>query len=122
MNTTVEKKETIPAGAIQFERRYSMKNGNKVTKKNWHKVVAISSRPCTNVRGHTIIDAEIRKNGVYFEKWELRFEEAEDDRDSRSGYIFREVNHNGGINGRHTNFRSAIWGAIKDHISVYLTE
>ena len=106
--------------SIQFERKYAMKNGNKLTKKNWHKVVAISTRPCTNVRGVAVIDNEIAINGQYFEKWKLRYEPK--DEFSPAGYIFREVNHNGGISGRHSTPKEAVWSAMKDYIQVWLEE
>jgi hypothetical protein len=105
---------------IKFERKYTLKNGNKLNKKNWQKVIAISLQPCTNVKGVPAIDHEIKLHGCYFEKWKLRYEP--DDANSPAGYIFREVNHNGGINGRHKTYREAIWSAIKNHIQVYLEE
>jgi hypothetical protein len=106
--------------SIQFERKYAMKNGNKLTKKNWHKVVAHSTRPCTNVRGVAVIDNEIAVNGQYFEKWVLRYEPK--DEFSPAGYIFREVNHNGGISGRHSTPKEAVWSAMKHYIQVWLEE
>ncbi len=51
-----------------------MQNGNKVTKKNWQKVVAISVKPCTNVLGVPAIE-KAKANGGYFEKWKLVFEQ-----------------------------------------------
>lgn len=96
-----------------------MVNGNKVTKKNWHKVVAISSTPCTNVLGVKAIDDIKNAGGEYFEKWKLVFEEADDH--TQAGYIFREINHGGGISGRHESFKRTIWGAI-GLTRVYLEE
>ena len=106
--------------SIKFERNFSMKNGNKITKKNWHKVVAVSTEPCTNVHGVKEIDRQIKENGVYFEKWALRYEEANGI--FESGFIFREINHDGGINGRHKTAKEAIWHAIKSYIIVGLEE
>lgn len=129
MNTVSEKEQlpctiaSVSGCSIQFERKFSMKNGNKVTKKNWHKVIAISSSPCTNVHGVRAIDAAIAKDGVYYEKWELKYEESKGEHDRPSGYIFREVNHGGGISGRHKTFKQAIWSAISPgRIKVLLPE
>jgi hypothetical protein len=105
---------------IEFKRKYSMQNGNKVTKNNWPKVIAISSKPCTNVHGVPAIEAA-KVTGSYFEKWKLVYEQADSAADMPAGYIFREINHNGGINGRHKTFKEAIWWAIKyNHIRVML--
>ncbi len=110
---------------IEFKAKYSMQNGNKVTKKNWHKVFATSVKPCTNVFGYPSIEAA-KKNGGYYEKWKLVFEEGEvypDGEKRPSGYIFREVIHNGGISGRHKTFKQAIWCALNNnHIKVCLQE
>jgi len=95
-----------------------MKNGNKVTKKNWQNVIAISDKLCTNVGGVPAIDAA-KASGGYYEKWKLVFENHGPE---RTGYIFREINHDGGINGHHDNFKQAIWNAIRNNIHVYLEE
>lgn len=110
---------------IEFKRKYSMQNGNKVTKNNWHKVVATSTKPCTNVLGFPAIESA-KLNGGYYEKWKLVFEKEEQIEwfaNRPSGYIFREINHNCGINGRHKTFKEAIWWALnQNHIRVYLEE
>lgn len=95
---------------IEFEKQYSMKNGNKVTKKNWHRVVAISLVPTTCLRGWPVID-EARKNGGYYCKWKLCFEKGDDE---NTGFIFREINANTGIDGHHPTFKQAIWNAITE--------
>lgn len=104
---------------IEFERKYLLKNGNKVTKKNWHRVLAISTEPDTCVCGIPAID-EASKNGGYFKKWRLVFEKNEDP--ERSGYIFREINCNHGINGFHPTFKQAIWSAIRPGIKCFLED
>lgn len=104
---------------IEFISKYSLQNGNKVTKKNWQKVFAYSVNPCTNVLGVPAIEAA-KANGGYFEKWKLVYE---DKHSERTGYIFREINHNGGINGMHKTPKEAIWWALKhNHIRVCLEE
>jgi hypothetical protein len=104
---------------IEFKRKYSMQNGNKVTKKNWMNVYAVAHQPCLHTHGVKAIDAVKARGEQYFERWKLVYEEA--DQFSKGGYIFREINHNGGINGRHATFKEAIWHAIKhNHISVFL--
>ncbi|NUN99957.1 MAG: hypothetical protein HUU01_05005 [Saprospiraceae bacterium] len=112
--------QRLAARSIQFERIYFIKNGNKVTKKNWHKVIAKSSRPCTNIKGVPAIDDEIQRNGAYYERWELKYEEATEHH--AAGYIFREVNHGGGISGTHPTYREAIWHALNFHVTVWLEE
>ena len=107
---------------IVFKPKYSMQNGNKVTKKNWQNVVAISSNPCTNVHGVRAIEEEIAKNGVYYEKWKLHYEVDILAKDGRKRFIFKEINHGGGINGFHNTFKAAIWFAMKSYIRVYLEE
>lgn len=97
-----------------------MQNGNKVTKKNWHKVYAVASNPCTNVLGVPAIEAAKANGGQYFEKWKLVYEKSTDDR--TAGYIFREINHNGGISGRHKTYKEAIWSAIKPTIKVFIED
>lgn len=110
--------EANMTSVIQFEVKYSLKNGNRLTKKNWHKVVAISNRPCTNVKGVPAIDAEIKRSGAYYEKWALKYEPKTEY--NAAGFIFREINHNGGINGHHKTFKEAVFHAIKSYISVML--
>ena len=104
---------------IQFKQNYSMKNGNKITKKNWHKVVAVSDKPCTNVLGVAEIDRYKSEKGFYYERWVLSYEEGE----FGAGYIFREIHHRGGINGIHKTPKEAIWRAMDHrHISVHLED
>jgi len=105
---------------IQFERKYAMKNGNKITKKNWHKIVAVSNKPCTSIRGVPAIDRVIESGGQYFEKWVLKYEEAHGE--FPAGYIFREINHGCGISGNHPTPKKAVWSAMNNRISVYLEE
>jgi hypothetical protein len=105
---------------IEFKIKCSLKNGNKLTTKNVDKVTAVSSRPCTNV--HTRKVDEIRnEKGVYFETWRLVYEKNEDP--EKSGFIFREIIHGGGIGGRHRAAKDAIYNALEfSHISVFLEE
>lgn len=105
---------------IQFERKFAMKNGNKITKKNWHKIVAVSNEPCTNVKGVPAIDAVIAAGGKYYPKWVLRYEPARGD--FPAGYIFREINHGMGISGSHPTPKMAVWAAISKQITVYLED
>ncbi len=98
-----------------------MQNGNKVTKNNWQDVIASSIKPCTNILGVPAIEAAKQK-GAYYEKWKLVFEKS-DGEDHRTGYIFREVNHNGGINGHHKTFKEAIWWALShNHIKIFIED
>lgn len=111
----------VSSCSIEFKQNYSMKNGNKLTKKNWQKVVAISSRPCTNVHGVRAIDDVIRRGEQYFEKWKLSYEK--DSFDNTYGYIFREVNHGSGISGFAKTAKMAVWRALgSGHITVHLEE
>lgn len=112
--------QMLPANYIELARKYSIKNGNKLTNKNWHKLIAISNTPCTNVKGVLVIDNEIKINGAYFEKWSLKFEPKTHLRPA--GYIFREVNHNGGISGIHDTYKEAVWSALRSHITVWLVQ
>ena len=105
---------------IEFKKNYSMKNGNKVTKKNWQNVVAISSKPDNCNQGWDEIEKIKKENGAYFEKWKLVFEKNEDS--NRTGYIFREIITNTGINGHHKTFKEAIWYAMNPYIRVFLEE
>jgi len=97
-----------------------MQNGNKVTKKNWNKVIAISTEPDNCHQGYPEIERIRKQDGAYFNKWKLVFEKNE--APERTGYIFREVITNSGINGFHKTFKEAIWWAMKNTIHVYLEE
>lgn len=104
---------------LELKAKTTIVNGSKVTKENWHRVIAVSDRPCSGVYGVPAIDAATAKNGVYYEKWELKHEGP--DEFSAGGFIFREVNHGGGINGRRKTFKEAIRrAAASDHIRIYL--
>ena len=105
---------------IEFKRRLSLMNGNKINKKNWHRVIAVSETPCTTIHGVPEINAAIRENGNYYEKWRLVYEKSSER--EQTGYIFREVNHGCGISGHHRTYRSAIWSAISTRIHVYLED
>lgn len=104
---------------IQFHRKHSLANGNKLTKKNWHKVIAKKSEPCTTVHGFAEIDRQIKANGAYYEQWKLVYE---NERPENTGFIFREINHNGGINGHHQTAKLAVWWAMSNRVHVYLEE
>lgn len=102
-----------------------MKGGNRINRSNWKKVTAKSSVPCTSIHGVKEIDRQIKENGVYYEQWRLVYEPEYKYTDGTppdpGGYIFREINHNGGISGRHKTYRQAIWFAIREHIEISLT-
>ncbi len=104
---------------IEFKRKYSLQNGNRVTKKNWQNVIAVSSKPCTGVLGVPAIEEAKRTKGAYFETWRLVYEDKDPE---RTGFIFREINHDCGIGGHHKTFKEAVWSAIRKDIRVYLTE
>lgn len=99
---------------IQFKRECILKNGNKLNKYNWQNVIAKSTRACTNVNGVKEIDRLRQLHGVYHESWVIKKE--------MEGYIFREVNHNGGINGHHKTYRLAVFYAINvtPYIEIFL--
>lgn len=99
---------------IELKKKYSLQNGNKVTKKNWHKVIAKSYIPCTSNKGWQAIDNSIKETGYYYETWALKKE--------KEGYIFREINHGGGINGHYETVKEAIFAAIKSYIHVFLDD
>lgn len=105
---------------IEFKRKYSLQNGNKINKKNWQKVIAKSNKPCTGVHGVMAIDQAIKEKGEYFEQWKLVYEE--NAAPERTGYIFREINHNGGICGMWPTYRQAIFHALNSHIQIFLTD
>jgi len=79
---------------IEFKTKIHLVNGKFASKKNMHKIFAISSRLCT-----TVI-----MNGIdpktYYEKWVIKKEP--------EGYIFREVTHNGGISGHHPTVKRCV--------------
>jgi hypothetical protein len=110
---------------IELKQKFSLKNGNKITKKNWQKVVAVGTRPCTNVGGYPVIEAA-KLNGGYFERWKLVYEpahELEDPKKNPPGYIFREINHGCGITGRHKTPKQAIWSALSfDYIKIFIED
>ncbi|GAL83465.1 hypothetical protein MYP_692 [Sporocytophaga myxococcoides] len=62
----------------------------------------------------------IQQNGAYYERWKLVFEPGE--KEDNGGYIFREINHNGGICGRHKTYRKAIFTAIGRDVRVFIGE
>lgn len=80
------------------------KNAHKLNKHNWQNVVAQAKYPCTNVHGVKAIDAIKAEAGFYYEKWRIKKEP--------KGYIFREINHNGGICGHHKTFRKCLYAAM----------
>lgn len=97
---------------IEFKKKYSLVNGNKINKNNWHKVVAICLEPNISIHGVTAIDSVRISGGQYFCRYKLVKEE--------DGYIFREINANTGINGHHETYRLAIFRAISSRIRVIL--
>lgn len=76
---------------IEFKVKVTLINNRFASKKNIKYIFAISSELCTNVHGYGI-DPK-----TYYERWEIRKE--------KEGYIWREVTHNGGINGHHKTLR-----------------
>jgi hypothetical protein len=90
-----------------------MQNGNKITKKNWMHVVAKSNKPCTNVLGIPAIEFAKSNEGAYYETWLLKKE--------AGGYIFREINHNGGISGCYKTPKECVWYSLSfNYITVTL--
>lgn len=99
---------------IEFKQKYSLKNGNKINKKNWQRIVAKSSVPVRHDYGTRAIAAAMKEQGQYLETYRIQFEEGK-------GYIFREENHGCGINGYHPDVRRCVWAALKfSHIQVFL--
>lgn len=79
---------------IEFKTYYHVSNSKHIKVRNVSRIVAISSRLCTNVHMRGIDPT------AYYEKWKIVKED--------KGYIFREVTHNGGICGHHKTLRSLI--------------
>jgi hypothetical protein len=79
---------------IQFKTRIHLINAKYASKANMGKIFAVSSEVCKNV-----IMAGI-DNKTYKERWAIKKED--------NGYIFREVTHNGGINGHHKTIRRLV--------------
>lgn len=105
---------------IEFKKKFSMVNGNKVTKKNWHKVMAKSNEPCTGIHGVPEIELAKQLHGVYYPTYKLVYEKNDDQ--ERCGYIFREIYAGTGINGHHKTFKEAIWWALSPRISVFIED
>lgn len=99
---------------IQFKIKYSLKNGNKLNKKNWHKVIAVATEPNHCNQGWPAIDKIRNEGGEYYDTWKLKKEE--------EGYIFREITHGGGINGHHKTYRQAIFKALSHRIIISIPE
>ena len=97
---------------IVFKPKYSLGNGNKINKKNWQNIRAISTEPDITHHGYSAIDKIRIDNGAYYNLWHLKQED--------EGYIFREVVTNSGINGHHKTVRKAVFTACRSHIKVYL--
>lgn len=97
-----------------FDVKVSIVNGKYISKKNMARIVAISTRPCTRVHGVPAIDKSIKENGTYFEKWVIKKE--------KEGYIFREINHGGGISGHWSTLRMLIFHSCYSGIIVKLEE
>lgn len=92
--------------AIQFKTKIHLVNAKYASKANMGKIFAVSSEVCTNV----IMDG--LDNKTYKERWAIKKEP--------KGYIFREVKHNGGINGHHKSIRALVLrtAGFGGHISV----
>lgn len=80
--------------AIQFKTKVHLVNAKYASKANMGKIFAVSSEICTSVHGWGI------DNKTYKERWAIKKEP--------KGYIFREVTHNGGINGHHKSIRQLV--------------
>lgn len=80
--------------AIQFKTKVHLVNARYASKANMGRIFAVSSEVCKNVH-HPKID-----NNTYLERWAIKKEP--------KGYIFREVTHNGGINGHHKSIRRLV--------------
>lgn len=92
--------------AIQFKTKMHLVNGKYASKANMGRIFAVSSELCTSVHGNGI-DPK-----TYKERWAIKKEE--------KGYIFREVTHNGGINGHHKSIRRLVMSTASafTHITV----
>lgn len=100
---------------IEFKRKYSLTNGNKVTKNNWSKVFAKSNIPNKNVLGVAEIERQKKENGAYFDCW--RIEKGE------RGYIFIEINSGCGICGYLPTVKELIFHSLKfDYINIFLED
>lgn len=80
--------------AIQFKTKVHLVNARYASKANMGRIFAVSSQLCTTVHGYGI-DPK-----TYMERWAIKKEP--------QGYIFREVTHNGGINGHHKSIRRLV--------------
>lgn len=80
--------------AIQFKTKVHLVNARYASKANMGRIFAVSSKLCTSVHGYGI-DPK-----TYMERWAIKKE--------TKGYIFREVTHNGGINGHHKSIRQLV--------------
>ena len=91
---------------IQFKTRIHLVNAKYASKANMGKIFAVSSQLCTTVHGYGI-DPK-----TYKERWAITKED--------KGYIFREVTHNGGINGHHKTIRRLVMCTASsfNHITV----
>lgn len=99
----------------EFKRKYSLTNGNKVTKNNWEKVFAMSTIPNTNVLGVPEIERKKKIEGAYYNFWRIDKEE--------KGYIFKEINSGCGICGYLPTVKELIFQALKfDYINVFLDD
>jgi hypothetical protein len=98
---------------IEFKRKTKLVNGSLIKKDNWHTIIAKSTTACTGVSGVAKID-EARRTGGYYESWVIKKEP--------EGYIFREINHNGGICGHHKTPRLAVLTAIGYRIKITIQE
>lgn len=99
---------------IEFKRKFSLGNGQKINRKNWQNIKALSLKPCTNILGVPEIEAHKAAHGEYFCLYNLVKE--------KEGYIFREQYAGTGINGHHETYRKAVWNACMGSFRVYLEE
>jgi hypothetical protein len=75
--------------------------GSLLSAKNSHRIIARSTRPSDKSGNRLPTPIErYRNDPPYFQKWVIRKE--------KDGYIFREVNHGGGICGAHKTVRRLV--------------
>jgi len=75
--------------------------GSLLSAKNAHRIIARSTRPSDRMGNRLPSPIERFKNDPpYFQKWVIRKED--------KGYIFREVEHGGGICGCHKTVRRLV--------------
>jgi hypothetical protein len=89
----------------QITARVTISGGRLLSAANADRIIARSTRasdPCGNMLPSPI--DRYRNCPPYFQRWVIKKEP--------KGYIFREVNHAGGINGCHKTIRSLVQATL----------